>query len=129
MLADENMRAFPSIRQRHHQLLSVPKGNDDSLPFVIQSVDHIRALNRPSHGFPQPTDDPVTENRNKGMRESEVRHAQPRLTDEGLDWHIMELGLMQPFIHSIPTNEFRMRADFDNAALVHDDDTIRMLNG
>jgi hypothetical protein len=44
MLTDQQMRFRPSIGQRHHQLLTVPKRDDDPLAFAIQLIHLLPTL-------------------------------------------------------------------------------------
>lgn len=38
VLADQDMRALPTVAERDHELLGVPKRQDDMAPFPIQRI-------------------------------------------------------------------------------------------
>ncbi len=50
VLADQDMRALSTVTERDHELLGVPKRQDDMAPFAIQRIHGFMAAGLQPHG-------------------------------------------------------------------------------
>ena len=63
MLTDQHMGFESGNGKRHHQLLSMPEGQDHPLLFCEQAVHMLRAFGAPGHRAAQHLNDPVADRR------------------------------------------------------------------
>jgi hypothetical protein len=60
VLTDQHMGTGSAVTERNHELLGVPKRQDDMPPFPIECIDWLLATCLEPHAFPDPLDDRST---------------------------------------------------------------------
>jgi len=124
MSTDQHVGPWSTIAGRDHELLRVPKREDDVPALTIQRVDLFVALRIQSHRPPQPSNHRSSDRR-------EHRELQPLLDSlhGGLRIrHILELHRMEPLILSATAQQLVVRPDFDNRSSGQHHNPIGLLN-
>ena len=143
MLADQHMRTRSAIPDRDHQLLGMPKSQNNVAAFTIQPIDRFMparlAPHRPRDRSNQPGRD-RRQQRALGPPLDPLLYADltritlhssthhPLLITCSHPCHILKLQRVQPVVGPSALQQFFVRPRFDDGAPIQHNDTIRVLN-
>lgn len=125
MLADQHVGSRSTIACRDHQLLRVPKGEDDVPTLTIQGIHLLMALRIHPHRPPQPSN----HRRSDRREQRELRPLFKSLHHNLRIRHILELHRMEPLILSATAKQLLMRTHLDDRSSGQHHDSIGLLNG